>query len=76
MVAEELREFEEAETNYIKALETYIQYDDKHNLGIVLISCKRIYQSHSSSQFLAQISDSLGSSEAEVLQLFESGVMA
>jgi tetratricopeptide (TPR) repeat protein len=70
-VAEELREFDEAGTTYLKALVIYVEFNDGHNLGIVLRSCACIYQAHPSPQFLTQVAQSLGSSETEVLQLFE-----
>ena len=69
--AEELREFEESGSNYLKALQLYVEYNDQHNLGIVFRSCKRLYQSHSSAQLLSAIGQAIGCSEAEVLQLFE-----
>ncbi|MBE9028661.1 tetratricopeptide repeat protein [filamentous cyanobacterium LEGE 11480] len=70
-VAEELREFEQAAEEYLKALETYIEFSAHHNLGIVLRSCNRLLKSHPSPQLLSAISQRLGSSEAEVTQLFE-----
>jgi hypothetical protein len=36
----------------------------------------RIYQAHPSPQFLTEVAQCLGGSEAEVLQLFEAGVTA
>jgi tetratricopeptide (TPR) repeat protein len=70
MVAQELQEFDEARTNYLKALVIYVEFNDWHNLAIVVRSCGRIYKTQPSPQFLTQISQGLGTSEAEVLQLF------
>jgi tetratricopeptide (TPR) repeat protein len=71
LIAEELQEFDEAGTIYLKALTIYVEFKDQHNLAIVIESCGRIYQAHPSPQFLTQVAQSIGSSEAEVLQLFE-----
>jgi tetratricopeptide (TPR) repeat protein len=42
MVAEELREFDEARKNYQKALEIFIEFNDQYSLDVVKKSLKRL----------------------------------
>jgi tetratricopeptide (TPR) repeat protein/type II secretory pathway predicted ATPase ExeA len=69
LLAEALDETEEAIANHLQDLTISMEYQDQRRLAFVLGNLKRIYQSHPSPQFLAQIADRLGCSEAEVLEM-------
>jgi tetratricopeptide (TPR) repeat protein len=69
-VAEALGEIEEAIANYLLDLKITAEFNDQHGLGISIRNLARFYKTQPSPQFLTQISQGLGTSEAEVLQLF------
>jgi tetratricopeptide (TPR) repeat protein len=70
-LAESMDEISEAIAYHLKALEIRVALNDKYRLNLTLENLDRLYKSHPSPQFLSQITQALGSSEAEVLQLFE-----
>jgi hypothetical protein len=70
-VAEAVGETDEAIANYLLDLEITAEFNDPHGLGISLRNLAKFYQAHPSPQFLTQVAQCLGGSEAEVLQLFE-----
>jgi tetratricopeptide (TPR) repeat protein len=69
-IAEELGEIEQAISDYMLDLQITAEFNDQHGLGISLRNLNQFYKSHPSPQFLSQITQALGSSESEVLQLF------
>jgi tetratricopeptide (TPR) repeat protein len=69
-LAESMDEISEAIAYHLKALEIRAALNDKYRLNLTLENLDRICKSHPSPQFLSQIAQALGSSEAEVLQLF------
>jgi tetratricopeptide (TPR) repeat protein/type II secretory pathway predicted ATPase ExeA len=71
LLAEAEEKPEEAIQNLLKALEIFSEFQDNHSVTMVFQIISRIYKSHPSPQFLSQIAQTLGGSEAEVLQLFE-----
>jgi tetratricopeptide (TPR) repeat protein len=70
LLAEAEEQPEEAIQNLLKASVIFSEFQDNHSVTMVLQIISRIYKSHPSPQFLSQITQALGSSEAEVLQLF------
>jgi tetratricopeptide (TPR) repeat protein len=75
-VAEEVGEIEQAISDYMMDLQITAEFNDQHGLGISLRNLSRFYKSHPSPYFLSQIAQVLGVGDAEVLQLFESAVVA
>jgi tetratricopeptide (TPR) repeat protein len=76
LLAEAEEQPEEAIQQLLKASEIFGEFQDNHSAAMTIRNLKRIYQAHPSPQFLTQIAQCLGGSEAEVLQLFEAGVTA
>jgi tetratricopeptide (TPR) repeat protein len=70
LLAESEEEPEEAIQNLLKALEIFSEFQDNHSAAMTVQNISRIYKFHPSPQFLSQITQALGSSESEVLQLF------
>jgi tetratricopeptide (TPR) repeat protein/type II secretory pathway predicted ATPase ExeA len=70
LLAEEEEQLEEAIQKLLTALEVFGEFQDNHSAAMTFRDISRIYKSHPSPQFLSQITQALGSSETEVLQLF------
>ncbi len=69
-MAQELREYEQAQAHYKQSLEIYVEYGDEHNGAIVMRSFARLYQTTQDDRLLTAVAQCLGSTPAEVQQLF------
>lgn len=70
IVAEDLREYEHARPHYKQSLEIYVEYGDEHNGAIVMRSFAHLYQTTQDDRLLTAVAQCLGTTLAEVQQLF------
>lgn len=68
-VAEELRDYEQAQAYYQQSLEIYVEYGEEHNRAIVMRSFARLYQTTQDDTLLTTIAQCLNTTPAEVQQL-------
>ena len=69
-MAEELREYEQARSHYLTALEIFVEFNDNHNKEIVLRSLHRLFQTIQDDSLLTDITQRLSSDIEEVTQQF------
>ncbi len=73
MVAEELEEYEEARSKYLKALEIWTEFNDEYSISSFSISSlARLSRTTEDDSLLADVAQVLGSTIEEVAQRFES----
>ena len=70
-VAQEQRQWAQAEQYYQRALATYVEYNDKHNLGIVLRSLARLWKASGNDSIPGAIAPILNAEPAEVEKMLQ-----
>ena len=69
MVAEEQRQWDQARGYFLIALETYMSFQDTHNLAIVVHSLARLQQASGDTTLPVAVAEILGSSPEEAEKL-------
>jgi hypothetical protein len=68
-VAEDQRQWAQARDYFLRALETYVEYNDAHNGGIALRSLARLWQSSNDASLPTAVANVLGTSVEETEKL-------
>ena len=70
-VAEELREFEQAQVNLLQALEIFAEFNDEHSLGIALHNLAPIYETTKDESIVQAVAQLYGLTVEKVKKVFE-----
>ena len=75
-VAQEQRQWKQAEEHYQKALQLLIEFQDQHGQGIALRSLARLWQATADPNVLTEVARILGMAQEDAKRLLEGGVAA
>lgn len=71
MVAQEQRQWEQAEAGFLEALEIFVEYKEAHNTGIVLRSLARLWQEKKETSLVERVAALVGMTTEETEKLFQ-----